>query len=401
MERCISLSKKAALSTLIVPDSFLLGKYFSKIRNYILRVCMIRRLVLIKERVFDNVTVGQSVIYLFQHKSPAADFLVHVALGTEEAFLSHADYLLSEQTYFSSQPRSRFRLFFDDITKGIIQGIDSISHAGPLRSLITFRSGLIAKAGQATIQGFEQRGQFWAPGISSGGMVKRYLVKYEGEYLCFEPAQIKSGGIGTVNYKDPKLFVRQTGDSIICGYDGSGLLALNNVHIGEGVTPNPDRLMYVCAVLNSSVVKFYYRATTLEEGRALSQIDIDMLDEIPIALPTNDYERSVATLVRSAILVQNSAENAEYQFIEDLIDACVMECYFREHMAERDLLFLGDLTPHLAAYDSGAHESKQREFIRQLYSTLNAPTSKIRNRLLRITADSPDLLAVIKAEGKA
>ena len=26
-------------------------------------------------------------------------------------------------------------------------------------------------------------------------------------------------------------------------------------------------------------------------------------------------------------------------FLEDLIDACVMECYFREHMAERDLLF--------------------------------------------------------------
>jgi hypothetical protein len=26
-------------------------------------------------------------------------------------------------------------------------------------------------------------------------------------------------------------------------------------------------------------------------------------------------------------------------FLESLIDACVMECYFREHMAERDLLF--------------------------------------------------------------
>jgi hypothetical protein len=26
-------------------------------------------------------------------------------------------------------------------------------------------------------------------------------------------------------------------------------------------------------------------------------------------------------------------------FLEDLIDACVMECYFRAHMAERDLLF--------------------------------------------------------------
>lgn len=44
-------------------------------------------------------------------------------------------------------------------------------------------------------------------------------------------------------------------------------------------------------------------------------------------------------------------------------------------------------------------ESQQCEFITRLHQTLNAPTSKIRNRLLRISADSPDLLAVIKQEG--
>ncbi len=84
----------------------------------------------------------------------------------------------------------------------------------------------------------------------------------------------------------------------------------------------------------------------------------------------------------------------------DLIDAWVMECYFPDHMAERDLLFHDTVAPHLAAYDPAASEAKQREFLVDLHRTLNAPTSKIRNRLLRLTADSPDLLAVIKAEGK-
>jgi len=231
-------------------------------------------------------------------------------------------------------------------------------------------------------------------------MVKRYYVTYEGEYLCYEPAKIKSGGVGTVNYKNPKLFVRQTGDSIVCGYDGSGLLALNNVHIGEGVTSNPDRMMYVCAVLNSSVIKFYYKTITLEEGRALSQIDIDMLDEMPIKIPSRDSEKTVANLVRFAILAQKVCDRAAYHFFDDLIDACVLECYFREHMAERDLLFLDDLAPHLSGYDPDASETQQRDFLAHLYTTLNAPASKIRNRLLRLTADSPDLLAVIKNEGK-
>ena len=87
-------------------------------------------------------------------------------------------------------------------------------------------------------------------------------------------------------------------------------------------------------------------------------------------------------------------------FLDDLIDACVLECYFQKHMAERDLLFLDELAPYLTDYRPDAPESQQREFIVQLHGKLNTPSSKIRNRLLRISADSPNLLAVIKEEGK-
>jgi len=76
-----------------------------------------------------------------------------------------------------------------------------------------------------------------------------------------------------------------------------------------------------------------------------------------------------------------------------------MECYFREHMAERDLLFLDDLSLHLADFDPNASQTSQGEFLTSLLGTLNGPSSKIRNRLLRLTADSPDLLAIIKAGG--
>jgi len=87
-------------------------------------------------------------------------------------------------------------------------------------------------------------------------------------------------------------------------------------------------------------------------------------------------------------------------FLEDLIDACVMECYFREHMLQRNLLFHDTLAPHLAAYAPEASEAQQHDFLAHLHRTLNAPSHPIRNRLLRLTAASPDLLAVIKQEGK-
>lgn len=37
-------------------------------------------------------------------------------------------------------------------------------------------------------------------------------------------------------------------------------------------------------------------------------------------------------------------------YLEDLIEACIMESYFRECVAERDLLFHDTMTRHLAAY---------------------------------------------------
>ena len=42
----------------------------------------------------------------------------------------------------------------------------------------------------------------------------------------------------------------------------------------------------------------------------------------------------------------------------------------------------------------------QRDFLTHLHQTINAPSHPIRNHLLRFTADSPDLLAIIKQEGK-
>ncbi len=96
-------------------------------------------------------------------------------------------------------------------------------------------------------------------------------------------------------------------------------------------------------------------------------------------------------------------------FPEDLLAACVMEYYFREHMTERDLLFHDTLAPYLAAYSPKASETQQSDFLTHLHQTLNTPSHPISNRLLRLsacdaqagpTADHPDLLAVIKLEGR-
>jgi hypothetical protein len=160
-------------------------------------------------------------------------------------------------------------------------------------------------------------------------------------------------------------------------------------------------MRFLSAVLNSSVIRYWLRYRGSMQGLNF-QIDAVPLLGIPIPKEPPSKQTiigSIVTLVQFGYLDGNSRLTAAAVFLEDLIDGCVMECYFREHMTERDLLFHDILVPHLAAYNPNASAAQNHDFLVRLHQTLNAPNHPIRNRLDRITTDSPELLAVIKRDG--
>ena len=165
------------------------------------------------------------------------------------------------------------------------------------------------------------------------------------------------------------------------------------------ITSSSISLSYLTSFLNSSVFRYCFKDNfpeLLGNSYELSKIFMDIL---PVKPPESKeiylFEKLVA-LIQFANLEK---ENEAISLLDEIIDACVMECYFREHMAERDLLFLDRLFSEIECYDPNSCETKQRDFLNHFYVNLNAPSSEIRDRLNRICTDSPDLLAVIKEGG--
>jgi hypothetical protein len=159
----------------------------------------------------------------------------------------------------------------------------------------------------------------------------------------------------------------------------------------------------LAVVLHSSVVAFAYKQyfDGLRMSGGYLPFQAPQLKTIPIPPVNNTLVRILDTLGRLREVIARLDETQSVSnFLDDVSDACVMECYFREHMKDRELLFHDTLSPYLNEYNPEAGEAQQRVFITQLHSTLNSPSHPIRNRLLRLTADSPDLLAVIKEEGR-
>ena len=318
------LSQRNGSSCFIVPDSFLLGMYFSKIRALALRECDIRQLVLLPFKVF-KADVGFSVIYLFERNAGnhAANTLRSITATSSENIerrrLAEFSYT---QGYFSRQRRSKFRLFFDQHTFGIVEKCRDA--ATPLEQFARFSSGLIGIDGQDAIISDAKRGARWLPGIVSGGDIQKFVVRPSGAHILYDKAQIKSG-YDCVDYSAPKLFMRQTGDSLICAYDTTGLLCLNNVHVGNSKSVKVN-LKFICGLLNSRLLDFFYQSISLEVGRVMPQTDIETIDDLPIKYDPKS-EAEIARLTDECIKGLTSGRKEAAEAAAERIDRLVYDLY--------------------------------------------------------------------------
>lgn len=284
MQAAIDLLRDGGVTSYIVPDSFLLGRYFSKLRAYILEHCEINELLMIKAKVFSGATIGTSVVNCLQKtqnkKQTTPD--VNVGLCTNVSQFPETITLRNSyrQSDYEQTDFNKFRLFFTSSDRQLVQRVEAVASV-KLADVIKLSSGLIAKKGKDSIISDVQKSDDWKPGLLSGEEVRRYHIGYQGNYIAFDKSLLKSG-FKDARYDEPKLFGRQTGDSLIWGYDDQNLLSLNNLHVGNLIQPSDYSLKYVMSILNSKLMSHYYGLISLEVGRALAQTDIETLDTLPI-----------------------------------------------------------------------------------------------------------------------
>lgn len=311
MDKAIQIAKvNGGIQTYIVPDSFLLGRYFSKIRECILRLNEIRHILLLPYSVFDA-TVGFSVVYLFQRKQKVneqhnivarfAEDNEVVRQGTYKAFSY-------PQAYFKNLKHSRFRLFFDNKTMALISKIEE--RTSELGQFMTGRTGVRALIGQKNIISKEKKSKTWQKGLISGGQIRKYKISYEEDYINIDPKLLNKGGWDYDVIHNPKLLLRQTGDSLTAAIDYDGLYHLNNIH---SFAPNTKELdiLYVMALINSKMFDFYYKSISLEAKRAMAQTDIETLESLPIKLINEEKQNPFVDIVKSILKVTDAKNYSE------------------------------------------------------------------------------------------
>ena len=167
------------------------------------------------------------------------------------------------------------------------------------------------------------------------------------------------------------------------------------------IKTNRISLKYLTVLLNSTLVAFWLQHKGKMQGYNY-QVDSTPLLNVPIYMPDKpiiQFFENLADLLLLKISQGCQKDASIVHFFEDVFDACIYECYFHDHMQERNLLFQKEIANLLDGFNPRDSKEEQLKFLEHFYQTVNAPDHPIRNRLLRLTADSPDLLAVIKGNG--
>lgn len=291
MELAVRLAKCGGSQGYVVPDSFLLGKHFSQVRGYLLDETLVSSIVLFREDFWESGTVGLPVVYTVRRRTTVnepLDHWVNVGIAANLAEFIRKNLLMDSipQAFFDTSPRRRFRLILGEHVRSLVGRIESRSV--PLKQLVKFYSGLIGLRGQESITISSKPSDYSARRygrlVPSSGSLGRYCVEYADHY-CPKDATLYKSGFSPETYENPKLFLNQTGDHLKCCRDDTGYYCLNNMHVGYPVDAQYS-LLYTNAVLCSSLMDFYYKTQSLEEGRANAQTDIDVLDLLPIRAVT-------------------------------------------------------------------------------------------------------------------
>ncbi len=277
----------------IIPDSFLLGRYYSKIRQYILDHASIDVIAHITTDIFRNAATGYLTITILTKQADQVvrnnNKLSIYRLHSGQSFDKAQPCCEYGQAYFLSFPFNRFRIFFEIRTKELIDRLDGMSQ--PLKEFASGHTGIRSMSRQQYIVSTEKQGSNWHRGLVSGSQVHRYGLTYEGHWLNIDSRLLYKGGWRKDIVERRKILVRQTGFTLVACIDSQGYYHLNNIH-SFVLTTDKITLDYLLILLNSRLMSFYYHIVSMEYGRSMAQTDIETIELLPVVF--NEHLNNIA-----------------------------------------------------------------------------------------------------------
>ncbi|MCH7782759.1 N-6 DNA methylase [candidate division KSB1 bacterium] len=303
IERALSITRPDGYHSFIVPDSWLTGRFFSKLRKFLLSRTSILKIVLIKKDFWIDLHIGRSVIYIVKNSARqdnGGNIDACIVENPDDLRFAGRNNVFISTNRIQKRFRRRIVVYPDEYSRKIVEKMEDKGEA--LGIHLKFYSGLIGRDGKKSI--------LINPGehkdvllnniprsriIESGKHLAKDRITYTGCYILDDPLLYKSG-YNVAKYRNPKIFINQTGFTLKAYYDEMGFFCLNNMHIAFPEKGEAVDLRFYSALLNSKILNFFYKIVSMEDGRTFAQTDIDFLRQLPHGTDRSIVEKIISVL---------------------------------------------------------------------------------------------------------
>lgn len=163
-------------------------------------------------------------------------------------------------------------------------------------------------------------------------------------------------------------------------------------------------LKYLTGLLNSKLVAFWLKNRGKMQGDNY-QLDKEPLMQIPIAVPSKQVQETISILVDYMCFLKNPdqvnisenlvSNNFVANYFEEIIDGCVYELYFEEHMKEQGLNILDTVEQMIKPIYQISDTKTKGDVIWEVFNSIKKTDNLIRTRLGLYATTSEILAAII------
>lgn len=276
-DKWISLLSKNGKMSYIVPNTLLLNLSFSKIREHILTSSFLYKIINLRYQVFSDAETGWCTIFWLSKQLSKWDVQI-AEIWTENDFLRHTYNKVSYENLLKS-PWFRFYTNTDNLS--FITRIFT-SWFPKLREIWDFYNG-IKTGDNDKFLSENKKDDRYIP-VFRWRDIDRYLTKKNVMYVLFDPKQLWSNTDKNKLSKNPKILIRQTGDSITATYDEAWNYPMDTLH---SFFDSKINLKYILAVINSQIFNRVFQIFVDEGEKVFAEVKIAILKELPLPMIDN------------------------------------------------------------------------------------------------------------------
>jgi len=316
-----SILRENANFSFITPNTFIKGEYFKPIREFLSEQKQIIELI-----DFGNILIFEGVnvfcaVTSANNKLPSKKWVLKTDLEKEKGFIeaNTSDFILKNAIISRLDKLEKFDKYF------LIKDV-GFNYWSEGRGKV--RGGSI---GNRVFYNSEKENINDIPFIK-GGDIQKYSISFSNNYLRHNwKTYLNENDTFRFNQElmecVPKIIYRQTSNKIIAAIDFDKKFNDKTVHILVNKDNYSFDLRAILALMNSTLINYFFQSFKEEEGRAFAQVKTIDIKNLPFNIPNADIQIKLASLVDQILNKKSQDNSSDTTDLENKIDQLVYQLY--------------------------------------------------------------------------